>query len=119
VTAFCDFAGAGDDSVLAIREGNAARIVHAWRHRDTMNSVGRFIHLFRDLKLQGFQIGGDEGYGHQLRRLQSFKSRLRCTSANGSLLWRSQCVTRPRYVGRLLGFFLVIPWAVNLGDRVS
>jgi hypothetical protein len=66
ITAFCDFAGAGDESALGVSEGNSARIVAAWRHRDTMHSVGKFIHLFRELKLQGFQIGGDEGYGHQL-----------------------------------------------------
>lgn len=35
LTAFCDFAGAGDESVLALCEGNSARIVDAWRHRDT------------------------------------------------------------------------------------
>jgi len=67
VTAFCDFAGSGDESVLATCEGNSARIVgEPWRHRDTMASVGKFISLFKQLRLQGFQIGGDEGYGHQL-----------------------------------------------------
>jgi phage terminase large subunit len=65
-TGFCDFAGAGDESVLALCVGNSARIVDAWQHRDTMNSVGRFISLFKRLGLQGFQVGGDEGYGHQL-----------------------------------------------------
>jgi phage terminase large subunit len=66
VTGFCDFAGSGDESVLALCEGNAARIVDAWRHRDTMHSVGKFLNWFRKLKLSGSQIGGDEGYGHQL-----------------------------------------------------
>jgi hypothetical protein len=66
VTAFCDFAGAGDESVLALCEGNSVRIVEAWRHRDTMHSVGKFISLFRKLRLRSYQIGGDEGYGHQL-----------------------------------------------------
>jgi hypothetical protein len=42
VTAFCDFAGPGDESVLAVCEGNSVRIVDAWRHRDTMHSVGKF-----------------------------------------------------------------------------
>jgi hypothetical protein len=64
VTAFCDFAGPGDESVLALCEGNSARIVDAWRHRDTMASVGRFLNHFRRLKLRGFDIGGDSGYGH-------------------------------------------------------
>ena len=40
VSAFCDFAGPGDESVLAVCEGNSARVVEAWRHRDTMHSVG-------------------------------------------------------------------------------
>ena len=31
-----------------------------------MHSVGKFISLFRKLGLNGYQIGGDEGYGHQL-----------------------------------------------------
>jgi phage terminase large subunit len=31
-----------------------------------MHSVGKFLTLFRKLNLQSFQIGGDEGYGHQL-----------------------------------------------------
>ena len=31
-----------------------------------MNSVGKFLTLFRKFNLQGWQIGGDEGYGHQL-----------------------------------------------------
>jgi hypothetical protein len=31
-----------------------------------MHSVGKFLNHFRQLNLQGWQIGGDEGYGHQL-----------------------------------------------------
>jgi hypothetical protein len=64
--AFCDFAGPGDESVLAIANGNRAQIVHAWRSRDTMHSVGKFLAHFRRLGLTGYDIGGDEGYGHQL-----------------------------------------------------
>jgi phage terminase large subunit len=64
--AFCDFAGAGDESVLALCDGNRAEIVDAWRSRDTMHSVGKFLTLFRKLNLQSYQVGGDEGYGHQL-----------------------------------------------------
>jgi len=30
------------------------------------NSVGKFLTLFRKLNLQSYQVGGDEGYGHQL-----------------------------------------------------
>jgi phage terminase large subunit len=64
--AFCDFAGPGDESVLALCEGNRAEIVDAWRSKDTMHSVGKFLTLFRKLNLQSYQVGGDEGYGHQL-----------------------------------------------------
>jgi hypothetical protein len=64
--AFCDFAGPGDESVLAIANGNRAQIVDAWRSRDTMHSVGKFLSHFRRLHLAGYDIGGDEGYGHQL-----------------------------------------------------
>jgi hypothetical protein len=66
VTGFCDFAGSGDESVLAVCEGNSVRIVDAWRHRDTMHSVGKFLSLFRKLGLRSYEIGGDEGYRHQL-----------------------------------------------------
>jgi hypothetical protein len=31
-----------------------------------MHSVGKFLAHFRRLGLQGYDIGGDEGYGHQL-----------------------------------------------------
>jgi hypothetical protein len=66
ITAFCDFAGPGDESVLALCDGNRAEIVDAWRSKDTMHSVGKFLTLFRKLNLQSYQVGGDEGYGHQL-----------------------------------------------------
>src|SRR5215510_4588140 len=70
--AFCDFAGPGDESVLALCDGNRAQIVDAWRSRDTMHSVGKFLSLFRKLALAGYDIGGDEGgMGHViLDRLQ-------------------------------------------------
>jgi hypothetical protein len=64
--AFCDFAGPGDETVLALCNGNRAEIVDAWRSKDTMHSVGKFLAHFWRLKLQGYDIGGDEGYGHQL-----------------------------------------------------
>jgi hypothetical protein len=31
-----------------------------------MHSVGKFLSLFRKFNLQNYQVGGDEGYGHQL-----------------------------------------------------
>jgi hypothetical protein len=52
--------------VLTIANGNRAEIVDARRSRDTMHSVGKFLAHFRRLGLQGYDIGGDEGYCHQL-----------------------------------------------------
>src|SRR6266481_7840523 len=42
--AFCDFAGPGDESVLALCEGNRVTIEPewCWRSKDTMHSVGKF-----------------------------------------------------------------------------
>ncbi|MBV8968281.1 MAG: hypothetical protein JO331_04375 [Verrucomicrobia bacterium] len=57
---------AQDENVLTIVSGNRAEIVDAWRSRDNMHSVGKFLAHFRRLGLQGYDIGGDEGYGHQL-----------------------------------------------------
>jgi len=54
--AFCDFAGPGDESVLAVCEGNRASVVDAWRSRDTMHSVGKFLTHFRRLGL--FRLAG-------------------------------------------------------------
>jgi hypothetical protein len=64
--AFCDFTGPGDETVLALSSGNRATIVEAWRSKDTMHSVGKFLAHFRRLSLKGWDIGGDEGYGHRL-----------------------------------------------------
>jgi phage terminase large subunit len=84
-SAFCDFAGPGDQSVLALCEGNAVRIVDAWVHRDTMHSVGKFLALFRKLGLWGYQIGGDEGYGHQLMDRMAEEGYCLVRVNNGSL----------------------------------
>jgi phage terminase large subunit len=82
--AFCDFAGPGDETVIAICEGNRVSVIGAWRNRDTMHSVGDFINHFKRLNLQGWQIGGDEGYGHQLMdRMAEEGFRLKCIN-NGS-----------------------------------
>ena len=37
-------------------EGNDKRIVDAWRHKDTMHSVGKFLNWFRKLRLQGWTL---------------------------------------------------------------
>jgi hypothetical protein len=61
VAAFCDFAAGGDENVLAVRRGNRVGIVAAWREKDTMKAIGRFIVHFREQELKANQISGDEG----------------------------------------------------------
>jgi phage terminase large subunit len=57
--AFCDFAGGGDENVLAIREGNRVRIVRAWREANEMAAIGEFIQLFQREGLKAEEIYGD------------------------------------------------------------
>lgn len=59
IQAFCDFAAGGDENVLAIRRGNKVSIAAAWRDRDTMSAVGKFIRLFEQHGLGNGQICGD------------------------------------------------------------
>jgi hypothetical protein len=59
--AFCDFAGGGDENVLAVREGNKCRIVRAWREANEMVAVGEFIREFRSLGFIPEEIYGDNG----------------------------------------------------------
>lgn len=62
--AACDFAGPGDESVLALRLGNKVEVLDAWRSADMMASVGRFITLFRKHGLSANEILGDaDGMG--------------------------------------------------------
>jgi hypothetical protein len=62
--AFCDFAAGGDENVLAVRNGNHARIVAAWHDKDTMQGVRQFIRHFESEKLSPGQIWGDaDGLG--------------------------------------------------------
>lgn len=60
-SAFCDFAAGGDENVLAVRTGNRIEIAAAWRERDTMAAVGRFLQEFRKNGLQAHEIFADEG----------------------------------------------------------
>lgn len=57
--AFCDFAGGGDENVLAIREGNRCEIVKAWRESNEMAAIGEFIREFKKLGLRAEEIYGD------------------------------------------------------------
>lgn len=75
---FCDFAAGGDENVFAIREGNCARVVAAWRERDTMAACDAFCLLF---EREGFdklrapeELGGDVG-GLGVAMLDALKER--------------------------------------------
>ncbi len=61
VQAFCDFAAGGDENVLAVRRGNRVEIVAAWREKDTMRALGRFICHFREQALKPEEICADDG----------------------------------------------------------
>lgn len=62
---YLDFARGGDENVLAEARGNRARIVKAWRDKDTMRACGEIIRLFRELGLTQEAVGqcvrGDNG----------------------------------------------------------
>jgi hypothetical protein len=58
-----------------------------------MHSVGKFLTHFRRLGLQGFQVGGDEGYGHQLMDRMAEEGFYLQRLNNGSQLKRSDIYT--------------------------
>ena len=65
--AFCDFAAGRDENVLAIRSGNKLLELDAWREKNTVAAVGRFIISFRKYNLRAEQIWGDNGgIGHSM-----------------------------------------------------
>jgi len=57
--AFCDFAGGGDENVIALRSGNRITLEAHWREKDKLAAVGRFIQHFRRLELKEDAIYGD------------------------------------------------------------
>ncbi|HEV2330966.1 MAG TPA: hypothetical protein VGY56_19465 [Verrucomicrobiae bacterium] len=65
--AFCDFAWGngrdGDETVLALRDGNVITIEEAFRCGELIELSVRLIHAFKRLHLQPWQIDGDEGGG--------------------------------------------------------
>ena len=62
--AFCDFAAGRDENVLAIRRGNHAEVVHAWRETDTVQACRKFAHLFEEHDLRPGHVWGDaDGLG--------------------------------------------------------
>jgi hypothetical protein len=65
--AFMDFAAGGDENTLYIRKGNQMLPIAAWREKDTMSAVGRFIiHLNKCRKEHGLMPGGLFGDGSGL-----------------------------------------------------
>ncbi|HEX3625157.1 MAG TPA: hypothetical protein VH280_07015 [Verrucomicrobiae bacterium] len=63
--AFCDFAwsGDGDETVVALRDGNVITIEDTFR-ADNLHAVcGRLVATYTRLRLKPYQIDGDEGGG--------------------------------------------------------
>ena len=54
-----DFAAGGDANVLCVRDGNKVLPFIAWRERDTMSAVGRFIVEFKKAGLKAEDIYAD------------------------------------------------------------
>jgi len=54
-----DFAAGGDANVLVIKDGNKILPIIAWRERDTMSAVGRFIVEFKKAGLEATNIYAD------------------------------------------------------------
>jgi hypothetical protein len=54
-----DFAAGGDCNVLVVRDGNKILPITAWRERDTMSAVGRFIVEFKKAGLDADNIYAD------------------------------------------------------------
>jgi len=54
-----DFAAGGDQNVLCISDGNKILPMIAWRERDTMSAVGRFIVEFKKAGLEASNIYAD------------------------------------------------------------
>jgi len=62
--AFFDFARGGDENVFALRKGNKVRIVDAWREKDTVQAVRKFIAKAKELGISPIQCWGDaDGLG--------------------------------------------------------
>lgn len=66
--AFCDFAwgGAGDENVLALRDGNAVSLEACFRAGNLHEICGRFIHEWTRLGLRAWEIEGDDAGGGKL-----------------------------------------------------
>lgn len=57
--AYCDFAGGGDENVIALREGNKIDLHKCWRESNEMVAVHTFIREFKKLGLAPEETYGD------------------------------------------------------------
>jgi phage terminase large subunit len=66
--AFCDFAwsGDGDETVVALRDGNVVTIEETFRADNLQAVCGRLIATYTRLRLRPYQIYGDAGGGGKL-----------------------------------------------------
>ncbi len=55
----CDFAAGGDENVIVVLEGNAVKERIAWREKDTMAAIGRFITELKRIGLKQENVWGD------------------------------------------------------------
>ena len=58
---FCDFAAGGDENVFTFREGNTIIAQEAWREKDTMKAVAKFLTLFNRYGLKPGEVYADSG----------------------------------------------------------
>lgn len=59
--AFIDWAGGGDESVIAIRRGNVLEAPIGWKDSDTMKSVSRAIYELKKANLKPSDVWADDG----------------------------------------------------------
>jgi molybdopterin-binding protein len=85
-----------------------------------MHSVGKFLTHFRRLGLQGFQVGGDEGYGHQLMDRMVEEGFYLQRINNGSPAKRSDIYTNIfSECWSIVGQRSVQDMGLKVGDRVA
>jgi len=61
---FFDFARGGDENTFTVRKGNTIKLVEAWRDRNTVRAVNKFIRLAKEEGLHAEDCWGDaDGLG--------------------------------------------------------
>ncbi len=59
--AFIDFSAGGDETVIAVMDGNEVLPLICWRDKDTMSTVGKCIRKLRELGVENKDCWYDEG----------------------------------------------------------